>query len=147
MHTHVKELMKQLVEAPSSSLPFKVLELAKRRWMAGEEEGPLVQLELFDDGLRGVIFAIMARDGSGPLRASFMTMLLLEDTIATAQEPFGVCSGDATVTVYRYIDLSSVSKEQIGRALVNFSHLAQIVLGDYLSDKTALGNDAVQEAA
>ena len=141
MHTHVLEMMKDLIEVPLASMPFKVAELAKRRWMAGSEDGPLVQLELLDDGKRGIIFAIMARDGSGPLRASFLTMLLLEDTIATAQEPFGVCSGDATVTIYRYVDLTSVSKDQIGRALTNFAHLADVVLDDYLSSQTALTSE------
>jgi hypothetical protein len=142
MHTHVMEMMKDLIEVPLASMPFKVAELAKRRWMAGSEDGPLVQLELLDDGKRGIIFAIMARDGSGPLRASFLTMLLLEDTIATAQEPFGVCSGDATVTIYRYVDLTSVSKDQIGRALTNFAHLADVVLDDYLSSQTALTSES-----
>ena len=142
MHTHVMEMMKDLIEVPLASMPFKVAELAKRRWMAGSEDGPLVQLELLDDGKRGIIFAIMARDGSGPLRASFLTMLLLEDPIATAQEPFGVCSGDATVTIYRYVDLTSVSKDQIGRALTNFAHLADVVLDDYLSSQTALTSES-----
>ena len=74
----------------------------------------------------------MARDGSGPLRVSFLTMLLLEDTIATAPEPFGVCSGEASVTIYRYVDLEEVPKEQMARSLRNFAHLAEVVLGDYL---------------
>ena len=78
----------------------------------------------------------MARDGSGPLRVSFLTMLLLEDTIATAHEPFGVCSGKASVTIYRYVDLEEVPKEQMARSLPNFAHLAEVVLGDYLDDST-----------
>ena len=88
-------MMKRFVDAPQASLPFKVSELAKRRWMAGSDNGPIVQLELLDYNKRGIIFSIMARDGSGPLRTSFLTMLLLEDTIATAHEPFGVCFGEA----------------------------------------------------
>ena len=136
MHARIKEMMKQLVDAPQASLPFKVSELAKRRWMAGSDDGPIVQLELLDDNKRGIIFSIMARDGSGPLRASFLTMLLLEDAIATAHEPFGVCSGEASVTIYRYVDLEDVSKEQMARSLTNFAHLAEVVLGDYLDDST-----------
>ena len=128
--------MKQLVDSPQASLPFKVLELAKRRWMAGSDDDPIAQLELLDDNKRGIIFLIMARDGSGPLRASFLTMLLLEDGIATAHEPFGVCSGEASVTVYRYVDLEDVSKEQMARSLTNFAHLAEVVLGGYLDDST-----------
>jgi hypothetical protein len=146
MHARIKEMMKQLVDAPQASLPFKVSELAKRRWMAGSDDGPIVQLELLDDNKRGIIFSIMARDGSGPLRASFLTMLLLEDTIATAHEPFGVCSGEASVTIYRYVDLEEVSKEQMARSLTNFAHLAEVVLGDYLDDSTLACSEFAESA-
>ena len=88
----------------------------------------------------------MARDGSGPLRASFLTMLLLEDTIATAHEPFGVCSGEASVTIYRYVDLEEVSKEQMARSRPNFVHLAEVVLGDYL-DASTLACSEIAESA
>ena len=146
MHARIKEMMKQLVDAPQASLPFKVSELAKRRWMAGSDDGPIVQLELLDDNKRGIIFSIMARDGSGPLRASFLTMLLLEDTIATAHEPFGVCSGEASVTIYRYVDLEEVSKEQMARSLTNFVHLAEVVLGDYFDDSTLACSEIAESA-
>ena len=146
MHARIKEMMKQLVDAPQASLPFKVSELAKRRWMAGSDDGPIVQLELLDHNKRGIIFSIMARDGSGPLRASFLTMLLLEDTIATAHEPFGVCSGEASVTIYRYVDLEEVSKEQMARSLTNFAHLAEVVLGDYLDDSTLACSEIAESA-
>ena len=138
--------MKQLVDAPQASLPFKVSELAKRRWMAGSDDGPIVQLGLLDDNKRGIIFSIMARDGSGPLRASFLTMLLLEDTIATAHEPFGVCSGEALVTIYRYVDLEEMSKGQMARSLTNFTHLAEVVLGDYLDDSTSACSEIAESA-
>ena len=78
----------------------------------------------------------MARDGSGPLRVSFLSMLLLEDTIATAHEPFGVCSGEASVTIYRYVDLEEASKEQIARPFTNLTQLSEVVLGDYLAALT-----------
>jgi hypothetical protein len=132
MLARVTEIMRELIESQIDTMPLPVAELARRRWMAGNESGPIVQLELMDDGKRGIIFAIMARDGSGPLRASFMTMLLLEDTIATSQTPFVVCSGEATVTVYRYVNLASVSKDELCRVLTNFAELADLVLGDYL---------------
>lgn len=61
--------------------------------MAGSDDGPIVQLELLDDNKCGIIFSIMARDGSGPLRVSSIAMLIFEDTIATAHESFGVFSG------------------------------------------------------
>ena len=146
MHARNKEMMKQLVDAPQASLQFKGSEFAKRRWVAGSDDGPIVQLELLDDNKRGIIFSIMARDGSGPLRASFLTMLLLEDTIATAHEPFGVCSGEASVTIYRYVDLEEVSKEQMAHSLTNFVHLAEVVLDDYL-DASTLAYSEIAEGA
>ena len=97
MHVRIKEMMRQLIDALQASLPFKVSELAKHLWMAGTDGGPIVQLELLDDNKCGIIFSIMARDGSGPQRASFLTKPLLEDTIATAHEQFGVGSGEASV--------------------------------------------------
>ncbi len=138
--------MKRLVDALQASLPFKVSELAKRRWMAGSDDGPIVQLELLDDNKRGIFFSIMARDGSGPPRPSFLTMLLLEDTIATAYEPFGVCSCEASVTIYRYVDLEEASKEQIARSLTSFTQLAEVVLSDYLDAATVSYAEAEQSA-
>ena len=114
--------------------------------MAGPDDGPIVQLELLDDNKRGIIFSIMARDGSGPMRAFFLTMPLLEDTIATAQEPFGVCSGEASVTIYRYVDLEEASKEQIAHSLTSFAQLAEVVLGDYLDAVTVSYAEAGQSA-
>ena len=63
------------------------------------------------------------RDGTGPVRAAFTTMLLLEDTIAINLGAHRVCSGDATVTVYRFINLEGVSAETIGLALTDYVHL------------------------
>ena len=88
----------------------------------------------------------MARDGSGPLRVFFLTMLLLEDPIATAHEPFGVCSGEASVTIYRYVDLEEVSKEKLARSLTNFAHLTEVVLGDYLDDSTLACSEIAESA-
>ena len=56
MHARIKEMMKQLVDAPLASLLFKVSELAKRRWMAWSDDGPIVQLELVDNNKRWLIF-------------------------------------------------------------------------------------------
>ncbi len=88
----------------------------------------------------------MARDGSGPLCVSFLTMLLQEDTIATAHEPFGVCSGEASVTIYRYVDLEEVPKEQMARLPPNFAHLAEVVHGDYLDDLTLACSEIADSA-
>ena len=64
-------------------------------------------MELLDDGRSALIHATTARDGSGPLHLSFIMMLMLEDTIANVLMPHGVCSGEATVTVYNRVSLAS----------------------------------------
>lgn len=131
MISHVKTVMKTLIDNPVDLLPDPIVELSQRRWMTGNEDGPIVQIEPFDDGKSGLLFSIAARDGSGALRASFLTMLLLEDTFATAQVPYGVCSGEATVTVYRHIDLENVTATQLAQAMQNFAGTAERVLGAY----------------
>jgi hypothetical protein len=55
-------------------------------------------------------------------------MLLLEDTIATAMCPYGVCSGDATVTVYRKLDLREATPDAIYREMMDFAQLAASLL-------------------
>ena len=60
-------------------------------------------------------FSIMACDGSGILRASILTMTLLEGTNATTHKPFVVCSVKATVTIHRYVDLAKVFMEKFAR--------------------------------
>ena len=95
---------------------------------------------------RGIFFSIMARDGSGPLRPSFLTMLLLEDAIATMHELFGFCACEALVTIYRYVDLEEASKEQIARSLTSFAQLAEVVRSDYLDAATVSYAEAKQSA-
>ena len=127
----VKSIMSGIIEKPFEFMPHPVLALSQRRWSTGDEAGPIVQLELFDDGKRGLLFSMAARDVSGPLRTSFLTMLLLEDVFATAQSPYGVCSGEATVTVYRYVNLMDITACQLGHAMMNFGHTEEMVLGGY----------------
>ena len=64
-------------------------------------------------------------------------MLLLEDTIAHAQHPFGICSGTATVTLHRFIDLDALSKDQLALAIANFASLNDVIFVDYLSPPIA----------
>ena len=78
-----------------------------------------------------------ARDGSRPLRASFLTMLLLEDTIDHAQHPFGICSGAATVTLHRFIHLETLTTDQLAFAIANFASLNDVIFADYLSPPIA----------
>ena len=121
-------IMDDLVSAAPSTLMFPVTAMSKRRWMIETDAGPVVQLECLDSPNRALIYATAAGDGSGPLRAAFTTMLLLEDTIAINLGAHGVCSGDATVTVYRFINLEGVSAETIGLALTEFAHFAAALL-------------------
>ena len=65
MLARVTEIMRELIESPIDTMPLPVAEPARRRWMAGNESGPIVQLELMDDGKRGIIFAIMALTVAG----------------------------------------------------------------------------------
>ena len=76
-----------------------------------------------------MIYATTARDGSGPLRASFITMLLLEDSIANTMAPYGVCSGEATVTIYRRVGLANATPAGIFRQMMEFSQIAKRGIG------------------
>ena len=86
---------------------------------------------------QALLSSTVARDGSGPLKTSFLTMLLLEDTIAHAQHPFGICSGTATVTLHRFIDLDALSTDQLALAIANFANLNVVIFADYLSPPIA----------
>ena len=143
----IKLFMKGMVETPFDFMPHGVTALSQRRWCTGGDNGPIVQLELFDDGKRVLLFSMVARDGSGPLRTSFLTMLALEDVFATAQTPYGVCSGEATVTVYRYIDLYEITSESLAKAMVNFGYTAEMVLGGYCGNMPTADLTVSQEAA
>ena len=90
------------------------------------DPGPIVQLELLDDGRSALIYAT-TRDGSGPLRSSFITMLMLEDTIANVLSPYGVCSGEATVTVYKRVSLANATAPGVFRQMMEFLQIASAV--------------------
>ena len=123
MQSQIIAAMNTLVQTQTEAMPYPVTALSQRRWMIEADPGPIVQLELMDDG-SAMIYATTARDGSGPLRASFMTMLLLEDSIANTMSPYGVCSGEATVTIYRRVRLADAIPAGIFRQMMEFSQLA-----------------------
>ena len=124
MQSQISAIMNDLVQNPSEAMPCQVQAMSQRRWLIVADPGPVVQFELLDDGQSALIYATTARDGSGPLRASFITMLLLEDTIANSFTPYGVCSGDATVTVYRRVALGNATAAGIFRQMMEFSQIA-----------------------
>ena len=123
MHSQIITAMNSLVKTQTEAMPYPVLALSKRRWMIEADPGPVVQFELMDDGT-ALIYATVARDGSGPLRASFMTMLLLEDSVANSMSPHGVCSGEATVTIYQRVRLADATPAGLFRQMMAFSQLA-----------------------
>ena len=121
MQSQISNIMNDLVQSPSEAMPYYgagnvIAPLAHRG-----EPGPIVQLELLDDVRSALIYAITARDGSGPLRSSFITMLMLEDTIANVLVPHGVCSGEATVTVYKRVSLANATALGVFRQMMEFS--------------------------
>ena len=127
MQSQTIAAMNTLVQTQTEAMPYPVTALSARRWMIEAEPGPIVQLELMDDDT-AMIYASTARDGSGPLRASFITMLLLEDSIANTMSPYGVCFGEATVTIYRRVRLVDATPAGIFRQMMEFSQLAAALL-------------------
>ena len=128
MQSQISNIMNDLVQNPSEAMPYQVQAMSKRRWLIEADPGPIVQLELLDDGRSALIYATTARDGSGPLRSSFITMLMLEDTIANVLSPYGVCSGEATVTVYKRVSLANATAPGVFRQMMEFLQIASAVL-------------------
>ena len=57
---------------------------------------------------------------------------MLEDTFAFAQTPFGICSGAATVTLFRFVDLPDMTAARMALIIANFTNLNAVIFGDYL---------------
>ena len=55
-------------------------------------------------------------------------MLMLEDTMANVLVPYGVCSGEATVTVYKRVSLVNATAPGVFRQMMEFSQIASAVL-------------------
>ena len=128
MQSQISTIMNDLVQNPSEAMPYQMQVMSQRRWLIEADPGPIVQFELLDDGHSALIYATTARDGSGPLRSSFITMLMLEDTIANVLVPYGVCSGEATVTVYKRVSMANATAAGVFRQMMEFSQIASAVL-------------------
>jgi len=115
--SQIRHIMSDFGETKHHLLHDRVVALAASRWMMPINDNAIIQIELLHHANQALLSSTVARDGSGPLKASFLTMLLLEDTIAHAQRPFGICSGAATVTLHRFIDLDALSTDQLVLAL------------------------------
>ena len=94
--SQIRHIMSDFGETKHYLLHDRVVALAASRWMMPVNDNAIIQIELLHHANQALLSSTVARDGSGPLKASFLTMLLLEDTIAHAQRPFGICSGAAT---------------------------------------------------
>jgi len=130
--THIRNLMSDLTQTQPKVLDYPVQELAASRWMSGSYDKFIVQFELLHHRNEAVIYSCLARDGSGPLKTPFLTMLMLEDTIAYAQTPYGICSGAATVTMFRFIDLTDMTATKLTQIITNFTNLNAVIFADYL---------------
>ena len=57
---------------------------------------------------------------------------MLEDAIAYAQAPYGICLGAATVTIFKFIDLTNITAAKLAQFIVNFTNLDAVIFADYL---------------
>ena len=130
--THIRNLMSDLAQTQPKVLDYPVQELAVSRWMSGSYDKFIVQFELLHHRNEAVIYSCLARDGSGPLKTPFLTILMLEDTIAYAQTPYSICSGAATVTMFRFIDLTDMTATKLTQIIASFTNLNAVIFADYL---------------
>lgn len=70
-----------------------------------------------------IIFASMARDGSGPMMTSFMTTLLIDEAHSTAQDGLCVASGPLSVTYYIMRSITDMDAVGFLQLLHNFAEL------------------------
>ena len=131
--TQIRHIMSGFGETKHHLLHDQVVALAASRWMMPINDNAIIQIKLPHHANQALLSSTVARDGSGPLKASFLTMLLLEDTIAHAQRPFGICSRAVTVTLHRFIDLDALSTDQLALAIANFASFDDVIFADYLS--------------
>ena len=129
---HIWNLMSGLAQTQPKLLDYPVQELAASRWMSGSCDHFIVQIELLHHRNEAVLYSCLARDGSGPLKTPFLTMLMLEDTIAYAQAPYGICSGAATVTMFKFIDFTNMTAAKLAEIIANFTNLNAVIFADYL---------------
>ena len=55
MQSQISNIMNDLVQNPSEAMPYQVQAMSQRRWLIGADPGPIVQLELLDDGRSALI--------------------------------------------------------------------------------------------
>ncbi len=83
----------------------------------------LVQIEPgVSDGLL-ILNTTLDRDGSGPLLASFMSTLFIEESHATSPSRLGVCSGSVSVTFFICRSTAGLQAAGFVQLLENFVQL------------------------
>ena len=90
----------------------------------GQDPAIVIKIEEMKNSKMLLVNASIARDGSGPLMASFMSILLIEEAHATASSDFGICSVYASVTLYHKLDISNFGTQRLRSYLKNFEWLA-----------------------
>ena len=54
-----------------------------------------------------------------------------------AQRPLGICLGAATLTLHRFLDLATLTPDQLALPIANFTILDDIIIADYLLSSIA----------
>ena len=99
-----------------------------------KKSGMLLKIEATAQQDRLLINVGFARDGSGPLRANFLSTLMVEDIHATSSSPIGVCGGAASVTVNHILNISGMDVMQLHTALLNFEELTGWIYSSLVED-------------
>ena len=84
----------------------------------------IIKIEQIASRQKLFVNASFARDGSGPIIASFMSMLFIEEGHATAADTIGICSGHASVTLHHLLDITDMDHQRLETYLDNFEALA-----------------------
>ena len=105
--------------------------------MGGSYDHFIVKIEILHHRDEAVLYSCLARDGSGPLKTPFLTMLMTEDTFAYTQAPYGICLGAATVTIFKFIDLTNMTAAKLAHIIANFTNLNAVIFADYLESNVS----------
>ena len=97
----------------------------------------LAQLEVLADDRYMIVNTTLARDGSGPLLASFLSTLLIEQSHANSMDGLGVCSGSVSVTYYNRVYFEGFERPRILRLVDNFCHLVFWSAGHLITPQQA----------
>lgn len=117
--------LSELVKAAGDIIPTgRVSFCPPARWVFQPESCDLlVQIEPgVSEGLL-ILNTTLARDGSGPLLASFMSTLFIEDSHATSPSGLGVCSGSVSVTFFICRSIAGLQPAGFVQLLENFVQL------------------------